>query len=77
MNINLTKEEEKRLEYLAEYAEITPEELLQSFIRDLTKCIGNGGSDERECAKDWFVRHYGRAVYVEHNGHIPNFDVEG
>lgn len=46
----------KRLHEIAEIAGNSPEEILQTFIADLTKAELNQGSDERLFAERWALR---------------------
>jgi len=59
------KEWRALLEIVEEYSwEKTPEELLESFVHDLTGFPGDGGSDEREFARAWMQRRYGPPFIV-------------
>ena len=61
------------VQVLCELFSISPQQLLSRFMADLCSEVGNGGSDERRMAKDYFLRG-GMAVteewHWEHNGDI-------
>lgn len=46
----------KDIEVLCEQFKITPKDLLEQFMDDLCSRPGNGGSDERRMAKEYFLR---------------------
>jgi hypothetical protein len=46
----------KQLQMLCELLDITPQEVLQGFINDLSLEIGSNGSDERRMAVEYFLR---------------------
>lgn len=54
----LTDEEAERLAYAAGQHGITTIELLENFISDMTGSDRSGGSDERDCADNWYTRRY-------------------
>lgn len=53
---NVPAERERRLTRLAKISGTTEEQIVENFICDLLSLPGNGGSDEREFAKQWFLR---------------------
>lgn len=56
LRITVGPEEKIRLDTLAAERGITAEELIESFIADLTTSIRNNGSDERLFAEEWLQR---------------------
>jgi hypothetical protein len=64
LTLNLPSETVQALEHLAKAHHTTPTAILQAFTLDLTRTPGNGGSDERELAEDWFRRNCGPARWV-------------
>lgn len=44
------------IQVLCQLLEINPKELVESFLADLGSSFGNGGSDERRKAKEYFLR---------------------
>lgn len=44
------------VQVLCEVFNIEPEDLLEQFLQDLCSLPGNGGSDERRMAKEYFLR---------------------
>ena len=56
MKQQITLEIPKQLEMLCELLETTPQQVLQSFINDVSLEVGSSGSDEREQAVSYFMR---------------------
>ena len=46
----------KQLELLCELLETTPQQILQTFINDVSLEVNSSGSDEREQATSYFMR---------------------
>ena len=46
----------KQLELICELLETTPQQVLQSFINDVSLEVGSNGSDERRMAVEYFMR---------------------
>ncbi len=54
----------KQMELLCELLEITPTQLLQNFMDDVSLEVGSSGSDERRMAVEYFMRvGYGMHLY--------------
>jgi len=53
---NEAEERRRRLSRLSKLSGLTKEEIVGNFLRDLLSLPGNGGSDERDFAKQWFLR---------------------
>lgn len=68
MQVKLSTKERKFLECYAKHVSLKRSELLRDFITDLCGIIGNGGSDERDYALEWFKRRYGYEIYENQNG---------
>jgi hypothetical protein len=56
LQITIGAEEQIRLAELAAQRGVTAEELIESFVADLTKSLRNNGSDERMHAEQWLNR---------------------
>lgn len=56
MKQTITLEIPKQLELICELLETTPEQVLQSFINDVSLEVGSSGSDERRMAVEYFMR---------------------
>lgn len=54
--VELNHSQSARLKSLCRDTGVTPKQLLEDFVADLTETDGNGGSDERFFAADWFDR---------------------
>lgn len=56
METKITLEIPKQLQMLCELLNITPQEVLQGFINDVSLEIDSNGSDERTMAVEYFLR---------------------
>lgn len=56
METKITLEIPKQLQMLCELLDITPQEVLQGFINDVSLETGSNGSDERRMAVEYFLR---------------------
>lgn len=56
LSLVLTMEQKNALDELCKGTGKTPADVLTDFVADLTGTFGNGGSDERMYAVDWFNR---------------------
>lgn len=56
MKVNITLEIPRQLELICELLEATPEQVLQSFINDVSLEVNSSGSDERRMAVEYFMR---------------------
>jgi hypothetical protein len=56
---NEAAEEARRMARLVQIAGSSKEQIVANFLRDLLSLPGNGGSDERDLAKQWFLRNGG------------------
>ena len=64
LKISLTDKAYEELKLLAYKAGFQcAEQLLSSFVGDLTGWGGSNGSDERDCADKWFERAFGSCEY--------------
>lgn len=58
LSIDITPSEEDLLNWIANKLEMTPQELLESFVGDLCSSCNSGGSDERAFAFNWLKRRF-------------------
>jgi hypothetical protein len=56
MNKQITLNVPKQLEMLCELLETTPQQVIQSFINDVSLEVNSSGSDERRMAVEYFMR---------------------
>ena len=56
IHLNLSDADCKRISTYAAKANITVSQLLESFIGDLVNGTYTNGSDEGDCAQEWFER---------------------
>ncbi len=56
MTITLTPAQHAGLRAEAAKFGVSPEQLIQRFVSDLTDTAGTGGSDERSLAQQWALR---------------------
>jgi len=56
MKQTITVDVPKQLELICQLLETTPQQVLQSFIDDVSLQVGSSGSDERRMAVEYFMR---------------------
>jgi len=56
MKKQITLNVPKQLELICELLETTPQQILQSFINDVSLEVGSSGGDERRMAVEYFLR---------------------
>lgn len=58
LKVNLSDEDYEKLKEYARNYNLSPSELIESFIKDLVRSNENNGSDESDIANDWYSRNY-------------------